>query len=176
MGLFGVVAIVLSAAGIYGLIAYSVAERRREIGIRMALGARPSQVLAMVVKHAVSLATVGGAIGLVVGFAVAQLLSSLLYGVRPWDPIVYGAVPLLLAIVTLLAALVPTLSEGRRCRSDYRSALRVELHPREVTPAFSSDHPRFARSAKTALSPPAARLKSASGPPVLLKKNTPHAW
>jgi putative ABC transport system permease protein len=85
MGLFGIVAFLLSAAGIYGLLAYSVAERRREIGIRMALGARPHQVLGMVLKLALSLVAVGGAIGLTVGFALAQVLSSFLYGVHSWD-------------------------------------------------------------------------------------------
>ena len=78
MGLFGLAAIVLSAAGIYGLIAYSVAERHREIGIRMALGAKRSQVLGMVVRLAVSLVSIGDPIGLVVGFVIAQFLSSLL--------------------------------------------------------------------------------------------------
>jgi ABC-type antimicrobial peptide transport system permease subunit len=78
MGLFGIVATLLSAAGVYGLVAYSVAERRREIGIRMALGARPGQVLGMVLRLALFLVAVGGAIGLAVGFILAQLLARFL--------------------------------------------------------------------------------------------------
>ena len=106
-----------------GLIAYSVAERRREIGIRMALGARPSQVLAMVVRLTGSLVAVGGAIGLLVGFTLAQILSSMLYGVRAWDPAVYALVPLVLAFVTLLATFVPAL---KAARVDPNIALRYE--------------------------------------------------
>jgi putative ABC transport system permease protein len=123
MGILGLVAIMLSSAGIYGLIAYSLAERRREIGIRMALGARPSQVLAMVVRLTGSLVAVGGAIGLLVGFTLAQILSSMLYGVRAWDPAVYALVPLVLAFVTLLATFVPAL---KAARVDPSIALRYE--------------------------------------------------
>jgi putative ABC transport system permease protein len=123
MGLFGLVAILLSAAGIYGLIAYSVAERRREIGIRMALGARSSQVLAMVVKLGVSLVVVGGAIGFVLGIVLARFLSSLLYGVQFWDPTVYAMVLLLLLVVTLLATFIPAL---RATQVDPMVALRYE--------------------------------------------------
>src|SRR5580692_2294770 len=121
MGILGMVAILLSSAGIYGLIAYSVAERRREIGIRMALGSRSSQVLAMVVRLTGSLVAVGGAIGLVVGFGLAQILSSMLYGVRAWDPAVYALVPLVLAFVTLLATFVPA---WKAARVDPNIALR----------------------------------------------------
>jgi ABC-type antimicrobial peptide transport system permease subunit len=123
MGLFGLVAIVLSAAGIYGLVAYSVAERRREIGIRMALGARASLVLAMVVKLGVSLVAIGGAVGLVTGFILAQFLSSLFYGVQAWDPAVYALVPVLLLLVTLLATFLPA---WRASRVDPMVALRYE--------------------------------------------------
>ena len=123
MGLFGLVAILLSAAGIYGLIAYSVAERRREIGIRVALGARPSQVLAMVVKLAAFLVAIGGAIGLTAGFVLAQFLSSMLYGVQAWDPTVYALVPLLLIVVALLATFLPAL---RAARVDPIVALRCQ--------------------------------------------------
>jgi putative ABC transport system permease protein len=123
MGFFGLVAILLSAAGIYGLVAYSVAERRREIGIRMALGARTRQVLAMVVKLGMTLVAIGGAIGLAVGFILAQFLSSFLYGVRAWDATVYALVPLLLLPVTLLATFLPAL---RATRVDPMVALRYE--------------------------------------------------
>jgi len=123
MGLFGLVAVLLSAAGIYGLIAYSVEERRREIGIRMALGAHPRRVLAMVVKQGLSLVTIGGAVGLLVGSILARLLSSLLYGVQAWDITIYAAVLLLLASVTFLATLIPA---RRAATVDPMIALRYE--------------------------------------------------
>jgi predicted permease len=113
MGLYGIVAILLSAAGIYGLIAHSVAERRREIGIRMALGARPSQVLRMVLKLALCLVGIGGGVGLAVGFILAQLLSSFLYGVKAWDPAIYGTIPPLLMIVGVSATLIPAIHAAR---------------------------------------------------------------
>jgi len=123
MGLFGIVAIILSAAGIYGLIAYSVAERRREIGIRMALGAWPQQILGLVLKLALYLVAVGGGIGLASGFALAQLLSSFLYGVRPWDSTIYTAIPPLLLLVGVCAALIPAM---RAAHVDPMVALRCE--------------------------------------------------
>jgi putative ABC transport system permease protein len=123
MGLFGIVAILLSTAGIYGLIAHSVTERRREIGIRMALGARPGQVLGMVLRFALFLVAVGGAIGLAAGFVLAQLLSSFLYGVRAWDPVIYAAILPLLLILGLLATLLPAI---RAARVDPMVALRYE--------------------------------------------------
>jgi len=123
MGLFGVVAILLSAAGIYGLIANSVTERRREMGIRMALGARPSQVLTLVLRRALFLVAVGGATGLAVGFILAQFLSRLLYGVQAWDPAIYAVVPPLILLVGVLATLIPAL---RAARADPLVALRYE--------------------------------------------------
>jgi predicted permease len=123
MGLFGIVAIMLSAAGIYGLIAYSVAERRREIGIRMALGAWPQQILGLVLRLALYLVAVGGGIGLASGFALAQLLSSFLYGVRPWDSTIYTAIPPLLLVVGICAALIPAM---RAAHVDPMVALRCE--------------------------------------------------
>jgi putative ABC transport system permease protein len=123
MGLFGLLAIILSSAGIYGLISCFVVERRREIGIRMALGARPVQVLTLVVILSFSLVAVGGALGLATGFVLAEVLSSMLYGVRAWDPMVYSAVPLLLVFVTALATLLPAM---RAARVDPMIALRYE--------------------------------------------------
>jgi putative ABC transport system permease protein len=123
MGLFGIVATLLSAAGVYGLVAYSVAEQRREIGIRMALGARPGQVLGMVLRLALFLVAVGGAIGLAVGFILAQLLASFLYGVHAWDPAIYAGIPPLLLIVGLSATLIPAI---RAARVDPMVTLRYE--------------------------------------------------
>jgi putative ABC transport system permease protein len=107
MGIFGLVAILLSAAGIYGVITHSVTERRREIGIRAALGARRSQVLRMVLRQGLSLVAVGGAIGISLSLILARLLSSLLYGVQAWDITVYSTVPILLVLLTLAATLIP---------------------------------------------------------------------
>jgi putative ABC transport system permease protein len=121
MGLFGLIALVLSVAGICGLIAHSVAERRREIAIRMALGARPIQVLVAVLKVASTLVGIGGTIGLVLGFILAQFLSSMVYGVRAGDPTIYAYVPFLLVVVTALATFLPAL---RATRIDPMVALR----------------------------------------------------
>jgi putative ABC transport system permease protein len=107
MGIFGLVAILLSAAGIYGVITLSVTERRREIGIRAALGAQRSQVLRMVLRQGLSLIAVGGAIGIALSLILARLLSSLLYGVQAWDITVYSTVPILLVLLTLAATLIP---------------------------------------------------------------------
>jgi putative ABC transport system permease protein len=123
MGLFGLVAVLLSAAGIYGLIANSVTERRREMGIRMELGARPSQILIVVLRRALFLVAVGGATGLAIGFVLAQLLSRLLYGVQAWDPAIYAVIPPLVLLVGVLATLVPAL---RAARFDPVVALRYE--------------------------------------------------
>jgi putative ABC transport system permease protein len=123
MALFGLVATLLSTAGIYGLITFSVIERRREIGIRMALGARPKQILSIVVRLAVSFVAIGGVTGLVSGFVLAQFLSRLIYGVQAWDPTVYATVSLLLLIVTLMATFLPAL---RATRVDPIIALRYE--------------------------------------------------
>ena len=123
MGFFGLLAVLLSAAGIYGLISYSVAERQREIGIRIALGARTGQVLAMVVKSGLWLVAVGGAIGLLVGFLLALVLSSLLYGVAAWDFTIYALVPLLLLFVALAATSFPA---WQATRVDPMVALRYQ--------------------------------------------------
>jgi putative ABC transport system permease protein len=123
MGLFGFIAMLLSSAGIYGLLAGAVAERRREIGIRMALGARPAQVLAMILKVALMLVAGAGGLGLVVGFVLAQLLSSLLYGVHAWDASVYVLVLAVLLVVTFVAVSVPAF---RATRVDPLVALRYE--------------------------------------------------
>jgi ABC-type antimicrobial peptide transport system permease subunit len=107
VGAFALVALILAIIGIYGVLAYSVRERRRELGIRVALGAREAQVVGMVVGQGVRLA---GA-GLVLGFAVAlmggRVLATLLYGVRPDDPPTYEAVSVALLAVAALASWLP---------------------------------------------------------------------
>jgi putative ABC transport system permease protein len=115
LGLFGALALVLASVGIYGVVAFGVAERRREIGIRAALGARPADVLALVVKGALRLAAVGMLVGALAALGLTRFLSSLLFGVGPSDPVTFGGVAILLAAVVLAACVIPA-----------RSALRVD--------------------------------------------------
>ncbi len=110
LGIFAGLALVLAAVGIYGLTSYSVAQRTREMGLRMALGAQPGTVLTMILREAGSLAGIGLAAGLVLAFAATRLMASLLFGVPATDPATFGAVAVGLALVSLLAAYVP----GRR--------------------------------------------------------------
>jgi putative ABC transport system permease protein len=122
-GVFSLVALVLAAAGIYGVISYAVSQRTHEIGIRMAVGATPREVLASVLHGGMALVAVGTVIGLAVALAAAGLLEKLLFGVSPRDPLVYAAVVLAVAAVSLLANAIP----ARRAASlDPMRALRTE--------------------------------------------------
>jgi predicted permease len=121
--LFAVAALTLAAVGIYGVVAYSVAERHREFGVRLALGARASQVLALVVREGAGLAGTGLAGGLVGAAAGAWWLRSQLYGVAPWDPMSLALTLPILAVASLLACIVPAL---RAVRTDPAAALRGE--------------------------------------------------
>jgi putative ABC transport system permease protein len=105
--LFAVVALVLAAVGVYGVISHLVGRRTREIGIRMALGARPRDVLGMVIKEGMSLALVGIAIGLAAGLALTRVMASLLFNVKATDPTTFAGISLLLVGVVFLAAYVP---------------------------------------------------------------------
>ena len=107
LGIAAAVALLLGAVGLYGVISYSVSQRSREIGVRMALGAQRADVSRMVVGEGMALAGVGLAVGLVAAFGATRLMSSLLFGVRPADPLTYGAVALVLAAVALLASWLP---------------------------------------------------------------------
>lgn len=121
MALFGLAAVVLSTIGIYGVITYSVTERKREIGIRMALGARRVKVVEMVMREGVLFSAIGGALGIGFGWFLARLLSSLLYGVQAWDLAVYVGVPALLLLVSIAATVVPAM---RAVQVDPAMALR----------------------------------------------------
>jgi putative ABC transport system permease protein len=103
----GGMALFLGIVGLYGVIAYSVSQRRLEIGIRMALGAGKSDVLKMVISQGIKLALVGVAIGLAGALGLTRFLSGLLYGVKPGDPLTLVAVSALLITVALLASYIP---------------------------------------------------------------------
>jgi len=123
LGIFGAIAAVLAAIGIYGVMAYSVAERTREIGIRMALGAGGRDVLRLVVRQALILIAIGLGLGLAGSFALTRVIQNSLYGVTATDPATFGGVSLLLTLVALFACLVPT---RRAVRVDPTVALRYE--------------------------------------------------
>ena len=107
VGGFAGLAVLLASVGIYGLLAYMVGQRSREIGIRMALGARREDILRMFLRKGVALAGVGIVAGLVVSASTASMMASLLYGVRPHDPAVFLIVPLLLFAIAVLASYLP---------------------------------------------------------------------
>jgi len=113
VGVFAVVALLLASVGIYGLLAYMVGQRAHEIGVRMALGAMPSTIGKMIVSRGVGLAGIGVGIGLILSGIMAPLISSLLYGVRPLDPEVFIAVPVILMVVVLLASYIPAWRAAR---------------------------------------------------------------
>ena len=113
VGVFAVVALLLASVGIYGLLAYMVGQRSHEIGVRMALGARPSTIGKMIVSRGAGLAGTGVAVGLLLSGIMAPLISSLLYGVRSLDPEVFLAVPLILMVVALLASYIPARRAAR---------------------------------------------------------------
>src|SRR6266478_4024009 len=123
LGLFGFLALILASIGIYGVLAYSVAQRTAEIGIRMAMGAQPAQVLRLVLSQGMRLAALGAAVGLVVAFPVARLASGLLYSVSAADPLTYCGITLLLMTVALMACYIPA---RRATRIDPLVALRFE--------------------------------------------------
>jgi putative ABC transport system permease protein len=121
VGGFAGLAVLLASIGIYGLLAYMVGQRSREIGIRMALGARREDILRMFLRKGVALAGVGVVVGLVFSASTASVMASLLYGVRPHDPAVFLIVPLLLLAVAALASYLPA---RRATEVDPISALR----------------------------------------------------
>ncbi len=121
MTVFGAVALLLAAIGIYGLMAYSVEQRRQEIGIRMALGAQHGDVRGMVFRQGMIFALAGVALGVAGAFALAKQISSFLFGVTPFDPAVFGVIPVVLVLTAALAVWVPA---RRATRVDPLTALR----------------------------------------------------
>jgi putative ABC transport system permease protein len=123
LGVFAALALVLAAVGIYGVMSYSVAQRTREIGIRMALGAQKSDVLKMTIRQGLQLVVVGVVIGLAAAFVLTRVMSSLLFRVSATDPTTFVAIPLLLMSVALLASYIPAL---RSMKIDPVVALRYQ--------------------------------------------------
>ncbi len=121
--IFGAIALVLAAIGIYGLIAYSVQQRTQEIGIRMALGADRGVIRKMVVWDGMRLTLIGMVVGIGASFGLTRLIASFLFGVKTWDPTAFIAVPVVLASVALLAVWLPAM---RAARVEPMMALRVE--------------------------------------------------
>jgi putative ABC transport system permease protein len=123
ISVFAAVALLLAAVGIYGVMSYSVAQRTQEIGIRMALGAEQNQILKMVLRHGTLMSLIGTAIGLISAFALARLITTMLFQTSAADPPTFSVVPLLLLAVALFACYVPA---RRAMRVDPMVALRNE--------------------------------------------------
>jgi predicted permease len=121
--IFGAVALILAAVGIFGLMAYTVAQRNQEMGIRMALGADHSAIRRLVVWSGMKLAFAGVVLGLVAASGLAHVISSLLFGVRPWDPVAFVCAPIVLCVVALFAVWLPG---TRASKIDPVRALRME--------------------------------------------------
>jgi putative ABC transport system permease protein len=123
LGAFASVALILAAIGLYGVIAYSVAQRTNELGVRMALGAQKNDVLRLVMGHGALLAALGIGIGLVVAFGITRVISKLLFGVNATDPVTFGATAALILVVALAASAIPSL---KAIKVDPVVALRYE--------------------------------------------------
>jgi predicted permease len=107
LGIAGAMALVLGVVGIYGVISYAVSQRRREIGIRLALGAQPGELKKMFVRHGLKLVGIGLALGLGASLVLMRLMKSLLFGISPLDPLTYATVPIVLAAAAMLASYLP---------------------------------------------------------------------
>jgi ABC-type antimicrobial peptide transport system permease subunit len=123
LGTAGAVALLLGAVGLYGVVAYSVAQRTREVGVRIALGAQRSDVVRPFLREGMSFIVVGLPMGLVGAFALTRLFSSLLFGVNATDPLTFACAAVLLALVAFAACQIPA---RRALRVDPMTALRTE--------------------------------------------------
>ncbi len=123
LGVFGFVALILATSGMYGVMVHTVAQRTREVGIRLALGAQTSDVIRLIVRQGMKLVLIGLMIGVAGALALSRVMTSLLYGTKATDPLTFLAVSLLLAIVALLACYLPA---RRATRIEPLEALRYE--------------------------------------------------
>ena len=123
LAIAGGMALLLGVVGIYGVVAYAVSQRTREIGIRLALGAQPSGLLGMYVRHGLLLAGIGAVVGMAAAAGLTRLMSSLLFGVAALDPVTYAVVSGLLILASLLASYLPA---RRAMAIDPVEALRAE--------------------------------------------------
>ena len=123
LGGFGVLALVLASAGIYGVLSYTVNQRRRETGVRLALGATASDVMSLVIRDGMRLALIGVVLGLVLAVATTRILASILFGVSPLDPVTFGLMALFLTAVGFFACAIPA---RRASRTDPMTAIRAE--------------------------------------------------
>jgi putative ABC transport system permease protein len=123
LAIFAGLALVLAAVGIYGVMSYSVAQQTREIGIRIALGAKRSDVLAMTVKQGLKMVGAGLIIGLAVAFILTRVMASLLFGISATDPLTFVTISFVLLLVAMLASYIPSI---RAMRVDPMVALRYQ--------------------------------------------------
>jgi putative ABC transport system permease protein len=123
LGIFAALALLLAAIGIYGVMSYSVSERNHAIGVRMALGARPGQIVSLLLKESLILAVLGMLIGVGASFAATPVLANMLYGVKAHDPLTLTLVSLFLLAIAALATFVPA---RRASRIDPMASLRQE--------------------------------------------------
>jgi len=123
LAVFAVVALALAIIGIYGMLSYAVAQRTREIGLRMTLGAQRTDVMRLVIGHGMKLAIAGVILGLIASFALTRTMKTLLFGVSATDPVTFGLITLVLVVVALLACWIPA---RRATRVNPIEALRYE--------------------------------------------------
>jgi hypothetical protein len=123
LGSLGIIAFLLSAVGVYGVMAYSVVQRKREVGIRMALGAEPRDVLRLILRKGILISGLGVAIGLALSLAATRALAFFLFGVSPFDPVAFISVPVALGITGLIASAIPAV---RATKVDPLVSLRSE--------------------------------------------------
>jgi ABC-type antimicrobial peptide transport system permease subunit len=122
-GLLGGIGLVLATVGLYGLLVFSVTRRRREIGVRMALGAQPRDVRRLILRQGLGLTLTGLVVGFGLALAATRLVAALLFGVSPLDPLTFGGIAAVLAVTAAIACLVPAI---RATRTDPMIALRYD--------------------------------------------------
>jgi len=123
LGMFATLALLLACVGLYGVISYTVVQRTHEIGVRVALGAQPRDVLRLVIRQGMLLTLAGLVVGIAAGTLLTRVLTDMLFGVTPRDPVTFVAVPVLLLVVAFLACWIPA---RRATRIDPLIALRYE--------------------------------------------------